>query len=711
MALSGPTPMLDTPTPTPTDLVVPITNTPIQDPDTPTPTPTLDATSRTATATFGAGATPTATPTPPGGQTPTPTPLPLDVCAIVAGPFVSRSESSAFVAWSTNFDSDAAVLALGSPSFDPVADPQLQADHRLEVTDLAAQAEYDFEVRSQCGGIAEGVARRGSFTARSSGPPEIVEGPFVPLFGLGPGRAVVVWTTESPADAKVEYGLTSNYGQTLTRTTLAEEHLVTLTGLVPGMLYHYRVTSCDAFDPIVNCVHSADQTFEATPFTGGSAPVLTEGPSVDSFDVSDRQALVRWTTDEPASSAVRYGPPGNPALLVQSFNSALEPRLVLPDLQPGADYCYQVEATDADSNSVVSDPQCFTTDLQPDADPPLLLEAVAGRAGDEKDRSAARGAGAGLVEVTYVTEDRVILEWQTDEPATAELFLSPAAARGTGGEMWISSALRRRFHANVRIRALRGARAGSYAYRLRLTDMEGNTSTFASPPGELIRLEKDMSPPVIQSPIEAVYAGADRVIVRWTTDEASTSAARIQVGGSETGYRVFDPAPVRRHQVELTRLDVFQGPFDVLIESCNPEQLCVQGAVATQLQPRDDDPPAFQGPAQVVQRGADRALFLWATDEPATSVVRYRERIPRQTGWTRIDSRKVTQHRVLVTRLRPGVCYEATVASVDPAGNSVQFPQTLDLCTGTVDSSSRAVAGASALALAGAGIALLRRRR
>src|SRR5262249_45769708 len=157
-----------------------------------------------------------------------------------------------------------------------------------------------------------------------------------------------------------------------------------------------------------------------------------------------------------------------------------------------------------------------------------------------------------------------------------------------------------------------------------------------------------------------------------------------------------DATPERLHQLELTRLDLFQTPFNVVVESCNPEALCVQGSVATQLQPRDNSPPAFQGPVQVAQRGQDAAFLAWRTDEPSTSEVHYQARTQRDTGWMRIESRKVTDHRITLTRLQRGTCYQATVSSVDPAGNRVTFPQTLDLCVGPVQSASR-VALASAV--------------
>src|SRR5262249_51641436 len=162
-----------------------------------------------------------------------------------------------------------------------------------------------------------------------------------------------------------------------------------------------------------------DLTFDTTLFAASSTPVITEGPSVDSFDVSDSRAVVRWDTDEPASSFVRYGPgsPPNLALLVDSDELALEHQLLLPDLRPSTEYCYQAGSTDPDNNTVLSDTECFTTDDLPDANPPLVIDDPTTRSG------GARAANEVQLQATYVNTDRVVLEWQTDEPATAELFL------------------------------------------------------------------------------------------------------------------------------------------------------------------------------------------------------------------------------------------------------------------------------------------------
>jgi methionine-rich copper-binding protein CopC len=60
------------------------------------------------------------------------------------------------------------------------------------------------------------------------------------------GTATIAWSTDEPADARVDYG-TSPTALTLnaTRASLASTHSIQLTGLTPGATYHYRVRSAD----------------------------------------------------------------------------------------------------------------------------------------------------------------------------------------------------------------------------------------------------------------------------------------------------------------------------------------------------------------------------------------------------------------------------------------------------------------------------------
>jgi hypothetical protein len=70
--------------------------------------------------------------------------------------------------------------------------------------------------------------------------------------------ARIYWNTDESATSVVHYGTTTSYGSTETVGGYATAHSVTLTGLTPNTLYHYKVVSADSSS---NSSESGDFTF------------------------------------------------------------------------------------------------------------------------------------------------------------------------------------------------------------------------------------------------------------------------------------------------------------------------------------------------------------------------------------------------------------------------------------------------------------------
>ncbi len=85
--------------------------------------------------------------------------------------------------------------------------------------------------------------------------------------------ATITWTTDAASSSQVQYGLTTAYGtSTPLDSTNVTSHSVTLTGLTPGTLYHYRVISANPSWPTATT--SADFTFT----TSSCALSITQQP-------------------------------------------------------------------------------------------------------------------------------------------------------------------------------------------------------------------------------------------------------------------------------------------------------------------------------------------------------------------------------------------------------------------------------------------------
>ncbi|HEY5915702.1 MAG TPA: immunoglobulin domain-containing protein [Verrucomicrobiae bacterium] len=85
----------------------------------------------------------------------------------------------------------------------------------------------------------------------------------------------IAWSTDENADSRVDYGLTTSYGATVTNGLFTRDHSVALTALAPGTLYHYRVTS---IDPLGNEAVSGDFTFTTNP-SGVVNDIIIDNPA------------------------------------------------------------------------------------------------------------------------------------------------------------------------------------------------------------------------------------------------------------------------------------------------------------------------------------------------------------------------------------------------------------------------------------------------
>jgi hypothetical protein len=90
------------------------------------------------------------------------------------------------------------------------------------------------------------AAGAGAYTATyepDTTPPSISA---VSAVAAADGTATVTWTTDEPADSRVDYGTSPTaLGQSATDAGSVTAHSVRLTGLSPGTTYHYRVRSAD----------------------------------------------------------------------------------------------------------------------------------------------------------------------------------------------------------------------------------------------------------------------------------------------------------------------------------------------------------------------------------------------------------------------------------------------------------------------------------
>lgn len=154
--------------------------------------------------------------------------------------------------------------------------------------------------------------------------------------------AKIEWTSDVASTSRVEYGLTSGYGQAVEDNTPVTNHSILLTNLARSGAYHFRVKSSAVdYDTYV----SDDAVF----YTPIQFYDISTTPTTDGINTK-----VVWRTDVPTTSQVEYGLTesyGSQATEITDLSTLHE--VVLSGLAEDTEYHFRVIArNDADHYTV-----------------------------------------------------------------------------------------------------------------------------------------------------------------------------------------------------------------------------------------------------------------------------------------------------------------------------------------------------------------------
>ncbi len=515
-------------------------------------------------------------------------------------------------------------------------------------------------------------------------PPVFTTPPYVAsqvLVGDPPSEATVEirWQTIEASDSLVDY---REVGQSVflqqSDPVLTTDHLITLTGLNPATDYEFRATSADAHgNSAISPAPDAEPNTK--PFTTPTAPdvvapVIT-GPTA-APDINS--AVIQWDTNEEATTVVQYDADIDGNFTRQAFGSSgTHHSVMLTGLVANTEHEYRVLSVDASGNIASAD-ETFTTDALPDTTPPVII----------------RGP-----EPTYLANDLVIVQWQTDEPSTSfvNYGTSSILEQGVVDLDLVTN------HVVFLTNLLPGT---AYGYQVGSTDPNGNTVLSADPFAKTLqtlgtsRLTGDLKVGVVTLKAGAYITKAeatdgfttpkdpdttapvslsvtvtplsfDRVLVTVETDEDTSLLARYGVGGLTDS--VFDPAFNQVSSVLLAGLAP-STTFDLSVELVDPKgnATTVDGLYFTTPAEPDDDPPVISA-LTVDPVTETTALVRWTTDEPTDATVRFGAQggaLDRQVGRLGL----ATTHEILITGLTPATTYDAEVASRDASVNVGTLP-------------------------------------
>jgi hypothetical protein len=116
--------------------------------------------------------------------------------------------------------------------------------HGVLLSGLKPGTLYHYRVRSYAPGGSEGVSGDYTFTTAGAPAPAQIAATNVAALNVTATGAHISWKTSVVTHSQVDYGATSSYGKTTARSAASGLwHGVTLSGLAPNTVYHYRVRS------------------------------------------------------------------------------------------------------------------------------------------------------------------------------------------------------------------------------------------------------------------------------------------------------------------------------------------------------------------------------------------------------------------------------------------------------------------------------------
>ena len=274
------------------------------------------------------------------------------------GPVISAitatniTTSGATINWTTSISANSQVESGTTTAYGSLTtlDATLVTGHSQILSGLLAGTIYHFRVRSADGSGALSVSGDNTFT--TTNPPPVISA--ITATNIGASSVTINWTTNVLANSQVESGTTTAYGSLSTLSaTLVTGHSQTLSSLLAGTAYHFRVRSADGTGALSI---SGDNTFTTTLNTG---PVIS---AITSASISNTGTTITWTTNISSTSQVEYG-----TTTAYGSSTSLDATLVtghnltFGGLRSGTIYHFRVDSADGLGNRSISSDYTFTT--------------------------------------------------------------------------------------------------------------------------------------------------------------------------------------------------------------------------------------------------------------------------------------------------------------------------------------------------------------
>ena len=269
------------------------------------------------------------------------------------------SDRTALISWETDEPADSLVEYGTTREPDRrAANATFVSRHTILLTGLAPGTAYYFRARSvDPSGNGPGSSELLGFTTGISAdrtPPGISD---VKVSGMTDSLAVISWTTDEPADSRLELGPGPAYNRLLSSDRFEIGHSIVVTGLQAGKEYHFRVGSTDTSGNGPS--YSDDASFTTSLVKDTAAPAIQ---SMRVVTAGQDNVTLEVVLSEPGMIVVDFGEGRAYGKTVSATQFRTAQQLTITGLEPGRTYHYRVLATDASGNGpTVGGDQTFKT--------------------------------------------------------------------------------------------------------------------------------------------------------------------------------------------------------------------------------------------------------------------------------------------------------------------------------------------------------------
>ena len=295
--------------------------------------------------------------------------------AVISGPRVSVSPSTATIDWKTNKQASSfiafapeEIYSLSAGRDNPYAqiigspDEKL-TDHSITLYDLKSDTTYHYQLRNKPPLVS--MAKSNDFVFRTE--KEAAEIISHNIENISNEKALFRWVTNLPTSSAVKYTPYRNNVLVVDETknkenkSLVTVHELEISDFEPGVVYQVELFGEDAADAVVSRVIP---TFSTS--ADDLSPLITnvQAESAISAGKDARiQTIISWQTNELSTSRVYYqqgfaGPDTEQLAEKTALDSSYTKKhvAVLTKFNPGAIYTFRVESIDSGGNTTLSKP-------------------------------------------------------------------------------------------------------------------------------------------------------------------------------------------------------------------------------------------------------------------------------------------------------------------------------------------------------------------